>query len=151
MLNQKSESDLLVFISSVMDDELGLARDSTAKAIQEMGFGRPWAFEYTPASSEAASDAYLRKVEESDFVIWLVGSRTTQPVVNEVHRCLASQGRLLVFKLPADNRDEQTEALLQEAGRVVKWKEVADLPMLGSEITLALSDEIVRALRDPLG
>ena len=52
MLNQKSESDLLVFISSVMDDELGLARDSTAKAIQEMGFGRPWAFEYTPASSE---------------------------------------------------------------------------------------------------
>ena len=151
MLNQKSESDLLVFISSVMDDELGLARDSTAKAIQEMGFGRPWAFEYTPASSEAASDAYLRKVEESDFVIWLVGSRTTQPVVNEVHRCLASQGRLLVFKFPADDRDEQTETLLQEAGRVVKWKDVADLPMLGSEITLALSDEIVRALRDPLG
>lgn len=151
MLNQKSEPDLLVFISSVMDDELNPARDSAAATIQDMDFGRPWAFEYTPASSEAASDAYLRKVEEADFVIWLVGSRTTQPVVNEVHRCLATQGRLLIFKLPASERDEETETLLNEAGRVVKWKDVGDLPTLGSEIKLALHDEMIRALRDPLG
>ena len=151
MLNQKSEPDLLVFISSVMDDELNPARNSAAATIQEMDFGRPWAFEYTPASSEAASDAYLRKVQEADFVIWLVGSRTTLPVVNEVHRCLATQGRLLIFKLPAGERDEETETLLNEAGRVVKWKEVESLPTLENEIKLALHDEMIRALRDPLG
>ena len=151
MLNQKSEPDLLVFISSVMDDELNPARNSAVATIQEMDFGRPWAFEYTPASSEAASDAYLRKVQEADFVIWLVGSRTTLPVVNEVHRCLATQGRLLIFKLPAGERDEETETLLNEAGRVVKWKEVESLPTLENEIKLALHDEMIRALRDPLG
>ena len=151
MLNQKSEPDLLVFISSVMDDELNPARDSAAATIQDMDFGRPWAFEYTPASSEPASDAYLRKVEEADFVIWLVGSRTTQPVVNEVHRCLATQGRLLIFKLPASERDQETETLLKEAGPVAKWKEIGSLPTLGSEIKLALRDEMIRALRDPLG
>ena len=151
MLNQKSEPDLLMFISSVMDDELSPARNSAAATIQDMDFGRPWAFECTPASSEAASDAYLRKVEEADFVIWLVGSRTTQPVVNEVHRCLATHGRLLIFKLPASERDEETETLLKEAGQVVKWKDVGSLPTLGSEIKLALRDEMIRALRDPLG
>lgn len=148
---QKSEADLLVFISSVMDDELTPARDSTVMAIRRMSLGRPWAFEYTPASSEAASDAYLRKVEEADFVIWLVGSKTSQPVVNEIHRCLASQGRLLVFRLPSDERDEQTDTLLREAGQVVKWKDVTDLTMLAKEINLALTDEVIRALRDPLG
>ena len=151
MTTQKSEAELLVFISSVMDDELAPARNSTVMAIPKMSFGRPWAFEYTPASSEAASDAYLRKVEEADFVIWLVGSKTTQPVVNEIHRCLASRVRLLVFKLPSEGRDEQTDTLLREAGQVIKWKDVVDLTMLANEINLALSDELIRALRDPLG
>ena len=149
-LNQNSESDLLVFISSVMDDELTPARNSATATIKEMDLSRPWAFEYTPASSEAASDAYLRKVEDADFVIWLVGSRTTQPVVNEIHRCLATQGHLLIFKLPAGERDEETETLLREAGKAVKWKEVGDLFTLESEIKLALHDEIIRAWRDPL-
>ena len=151
MLNQRSEPDLLVFISSVMDDELNPARVSAAATIQDMDFGRPWAFEHTPASSEPASDAYLRKLEEADFVIWLVGSRTTQPVVNEVHRCLATHGRLLIFKLPASERDHETETLLKEAGQVVKWKDVGSLSTLGPEIKLALHDEMIRALRDPLG
>ena len=71
--------------------------------------------------------------------------------MNEVHRCLATQGRLLIFKLPARERDEETENLLKETGQVVKWKDVPSLLTLESEIKLALHDEIVRALRDPLG
>ena len=149
-LNQNSESELLVFISSVMDDELTPARNSATATIKEMDFSRPWAFEYTPASSEAASDAYLRKVEEADFVIWLVGSRTTQPVVNEIHRCPATQGHLLIFKLPSDERDEETETLLREAGTAVKWKEVGDPFTLGSEIKMAIHDGMIRIFRDPL-
>ena len=148
---QRSESDLSVFISSVMDDDLNPARDLAVQAIETIDFGRPWAFEYTPASSEAASDAYLRKVEEADFVIWLVGRRTTQPVVNEINRCIATHGRLLVFKLPAQERDEQTEILLQTVGKRVKWQEVDLLSTLETHIKMAISDEIIRRLRDPHG
>ena len=150
LLTQRSESELLVFISSAMDTEMNSARQLAVKAINEF-FGRPWAFEFTPASSEAANDTYLRKVEEADFVVWLVGSRTTQAVINEVHRCLGCKRRLLVFKLPASARDERTQVLLEEAGKVVKWKDVVDPLLLGSEIVSALSDEMIRSLRDPLG
>ena len=148
---ERSESDLLVFISSRMDAELGSARDAAQRAIETIDIGRSWLFECTPASSEMADNAYLRKVREADFVVWLVGSTTTPPVENEVNECLASHGRLLVFKLPAQQRDARTEALLGTAGRVVKWREVATLAELGSEIKAALFDELVRGVRDPSG
>ena len=73
------------------------------------------------ASSETPSDAYLRKVEEADFVIWLIGHETTQPVVDEVHACIAAGGRLLAFKLPATHRDETTRVLIDNAEKYSKW------------------------------
>ena len=147
----RSESDLLVFISSRMDAELASARDTAKRAIETIGAGRSWLFEYTPASSETADNAYLRKVREADFVIWLVGSTTTTPVENEVNECLAWNGRLLVFKLPAQQRDARTETLLETVGRVVKWRDVATLSELDSEIKTALFDELIRGIRDPSG
>ena len=148
---ERSESDLLVFISSRMDAELAPARDATRRAIESIDLGRPWLFECTPASSETADNAYLRKVREADFVIWLAGSTTTPHVEDEVNECLASHGRLLVFKLPGQQRDARTEALLETAGLVVKWREVATLSELGGEIKAALCDELIRGFRDPLG
>ena len=148
---ERSELDLLVFISSRMDAELGSARDAAKRAIETIDIGRSWLFECTPASSEIADNAYLRKVREADFVVWLVGSTTTPPVENEVNECLASHGRLLVFKLPAQQRDARTDGLLENVGRVFKWREVATLAELGSEIKVALFDELVRGVRDPSG
>ena len=80
-----------------------------------------------------------------------MGSTTTPPVENEVNECLASHGRLLVFKLPAQRRDARTEALLEIVGRVVKWREVETLAELGNEIKAALFDELIRGVRDPSG
>ena len=148
---ERSESGLLVFISSRMDAELASARDTAQRAIETIEIGRSWLFECTPASSENAENTYLRKVRESDFVIWLVGSTTTPPVENEVNECMASHGRLLVFKLPAQRRDARTEALLETVGRVVKWREVVTLAELGNEIKAALFDELIRSVRDPSG
>ncbi len=149
--NHGVESKWLVFISSVMDDDLNPARELAVKAIEELPFGQPWAFEYTPASSQSATDVYLRKVEEADFVVWLVGSNTSQAVINEVHQCLGCQGRLLVFKLPTHSRDENTTALLEKVTRFVKWKDVRDLSQLAPEIIASMSEEIREALRNPLG
>lgn len=145
----RGENDFSVFISSVMDKELSAARRTVVKAIDSIDFGRPWAFEYTPASSETMEDGYLRKVKEADFVIWLVGSTTTEPVANEVNECLANEGRLLVFKLPPEKKDCKTKELLKRVGSRIKWQEVNDLSELRQHIKLAISDEVVRAIRDP--
>ena len=94
-------------------------------------------------------DGYLRKVREADFVIWLVGSETTQPVVDEINECIAARGNLLVFKLPATVRDTTTLELLLTVGSLAKWQEVDCTTQLSEHIKLALGDEIVRALRHP--
>ena len=146
----RSESDLLVFISSVMDDELAEARCIVQKALREESqITRPWAFEFTPASSTSSEEEYLEKVRCADFVIWLVGSKTTLPVVNEINTCIDNSCRLLVFKLPTICRDEQTCNLLSKVKNHVKWKEVDDIDRLAKDVKDSISDEIIKALRDP--
>ena len=145
----RSESDLLVFISSVMTNELNYARHVTKQAVCAFPISRPWAFEFTPASSEPPDDAYLRKVEEADFVIWLIGRETTQPVVNEINTCISAGRRLLAFKFPSETRDECTQNLIGKVGDYAKWRDVDNIEELPGHINVALSDEIVRAIRDP--
>ena len=145
----RGESDLLVFISSVMTDELQWARDVAEATFRALPIVRPWTFEHTPASSESATATYLRKVEEADFVLWLVGAQTTLPVVDEVHACITHDRRLLVFKLPAENRDELTRRLLDEVSPLVKWRNVTNRDLLAAELTASISDQLVLALRDP--
>ena len=145
----RSESDLLVFISSVMSDELNRARHVTKQAVCAFPISRPWAFEFTPASSEPPDGAYLRKVAEADFVVWLIGRETTQPVVDEVNTCISAGRRLLAFKLPSETRDECTQNLVGKVGDYAKWRDVDNIEELPGHINVALSDEIVRAIRDP--
>ena len=146
----RSENDLLVFISSRMNDVMEPARLIAVDAIKRVEFGRPWAFEFTPASSESADDAYLRKVREADFVVWLVGSETTQPVINEINEAIASARKMLVFKLPVNQRDSLTQEMIDQVGIYAKWEEVGSIEDLSKSITEAFSDEIVRAVRNPL-
>lgn len=132
-----------------MNEELACARKTAKETIESLNFGCPWTFEFTPASSESPEDGYLRKVAEADFVIWLVGKDMTQPVANEINQCIAAGGRLLVFKLPSVSRDEQTLALLEKVSGIAKWQDVETVTELSQHIKFALSDEIVRTLRDP--
>ena len=147
--SEHSEPKLLVFISSVMTDELRWVREDVARTIQNLPLARPWAFEFTPASSQRATDSYLRHVADADFVVWLVGSHTTQPVVNEINTSIANGRRLLVFLLPAEGRDEVTRRLLCTVSKVCKWQEIAERDQLPQALVASISDEVVRALRDP--
>ena len=144
----RSETDLLIFISSVMD-ELKCARQVVMNTCLAFPFTQPWAFEFTPASSELPIDGYLRKVKEADFVIWLIGRKTTQPVVDEITTCISAGRRLLAFKLPSESRCEETQNLINEVGDYAKWAEVNNIDNLAEHIQKALSDEFVNALRDP--
>ena len=145
----RSESELVVFISSVMSPELESARRLAVKTVDSIDVGRPWAFEYTPASSQSPQDEYLSEVRKADFVIWLVGQETTAPVADEINECMASNGRLLVFKLPAVYRDTRTQDLLAKIENLAKWKDIEHLADLSEQMKAAISDEISRALRDP--
>ena len=148
-LLSRGESDLLVFISSVMNPELDAARETAFTVLRDMDRVQPWAFEFVPASSESASDAYLRRVEESDFVVWLIGSETTPPVVAEVNACIRSGTRLLAFKFPAPHRDAETEALIHSVSEQVKWQCVRNADDLAVHLKAAVEDELIKAFRDP--
>ena len=145
----RGESDLLVFISSVMTEEMKSARRKAVQTLHDLPFSRPWAFEYTPANSEDVTGAYLRKVEEADFVVWLVGVNTTQPVIDEINTCIASGGRLLAFKFESGDADETTRALIGTVSDYAKWHDVPSLDTFGECLGETIADELVRALRDP--
>ena len=145
----RSESDLQAFISSVMRDELNGARKEVVQVCKSFEYIRPWAFEFTPASSEPADQGYLRKVREADFVFWLIGKETTQPVVDEITTCMSAGRRLLAFELPSETRCEATRNLMAQVSSYAKWARVEENQDLAQHVRNALSDELVRALRDP--
>ena len=78
-----------------------------------------------------------------------MGKETTQPVAAEINQCIAVERRLLVFKLPCENIDEQTSSLLNKVRDLAKWQDVESISELSNRIRLAFGDEVVRALRDP--
>ena len=144
-----SEDELLVFISSLQDEEMARARDLAIEAVNNYPGTRAWAFEDAPASSESARERYIRNAGRSHFLIWLIGSRTTRSVVEEVDACLNAGGKILPFKLPAQVRDTQTQELIERIRTIVTWRMVEDVETLPEHIKAALTDEMVMAVRFP--
>src|SRR5581483_2205014 len=144
-----SERPVKAFISSVMTPDVAWARTTTVQVLDEVPFLVAWAFEFTPASSEEVDQSYLRHVREADFVVWLVGGTTTQPVVSEITEALTHNGRLIVLLLPAEERDSATELLIARVRPHAKYRELATATPeeLRLELRTALGDEVVRALR----
>src|SRR6266508_900592 len=146
------ELPIKAFVSSVMSLELDWARSVVVAALHAPSYLVPWAFEFTPSSSEPVDESYLRHVRESDMVIWLVSSEVTEPVRREIREALASRRRLLVFRLRGSTATDATEALLKEVSHWAKWMLVsATEDGLRSALELTLRDEIVRALRGKPG
>ncbi len=146
----RSESDLVVFISSRQTPDMEKPRQEVQSAVESFPNCRVWAFENMPASSENARDRYVQSVAGSDFVIWLVGEETTQPILDEIHTCISTEGRLLAFILPNKACDAQTQSLIQAAEEYATWHEVDDLDDLYEIVKAALSDEINRRIHNPV-
>ena len=147
-----SEEPLMVFVSSRQDPEdkeMSRARKLAIDEVANYQGMRVWAFEDAPASSEAARDRYISNAGRADLMIWLIGSSTTTPIVEEVSACMRAQGRLLAFKLPATERNDVTEALIRKVSDYATWKTVQNVEDLPAHIRAALTDEILRRYRDP--
>ncbi|MEK7626140.1 MAG: hypothetical protein AAB423_02170 [Patescibacteria group bacterium] len=141
-----AEQPLRVFISSVMDKEMGPWRKEAHMALSDAKYMWPWTFEYTPASAEATDENYLRHVREADSVLWLVGSKTTQPVINEIREALANNRRLIVLRMKAAAPDKPTNDLISEIGLRAKYFKTS-FEDLRSTIALSFGDETARAWR----
>jgi hypothetical protein len=143
----RGERFLRVFISSVIAG-LTTARAEVAEVVRELSM-EPWVFEQTPAHSGGLETSYLEQVAESGFVIWLEDGRTTEPVELEIRRAVESgRPRLLVFRLPAESRNERTQTLIAEDHELVKYVEVDEQGLAGA-VRATLDDELVRAVRRP--
>ena len=144
-----SEDPLLVFISSRQDEEMARARELAIDEVDNYPGMKVWAFEDAPASSETTRDRYIRNAGRADVVIWLIGSTTTTPVVEEVNACMRANGILLAFKLPASERDDETEALIKKVSEYTTWNMVHNVEDLPAHIKASLTDEMLRRYRDP--
>ena len=82
-------------------------------------------------------------------MIWLIGSTTTTPIVEEVSTCVRAQGKLLAFKLPTTERDDETESLIKRVSDYATWRTVQNEDNLPAHIRAALTDEMLRRYRDP--
>ena len=125
------------------------ARDLAIKMVENYPGMKVWAFEDAPSSSETARDRYIRNAGNADLMIWLIGSTTTTPIIEEVSACMRAQGRLLAFKLPATERDKETEALLKKVSDYATWHAVENEENLPAHIRTALTDEMLQRYRDP--
>ena len=143
-LARHTENPLLVFISSRQDNELSHPRELAINEVNSYPGMKVWAFEEAPASSETARDRYIKNAERADLVIWLIGSTTSTAVVEEVNACMRSQGRLLAYKLPADERDATTEALIKDVQDYATWKQVKNIDDLPEHIRTSFTDELLR-------
>ena len=147
---RRSESDLVVFISSRQTPDMERPRQEAQSAVESFPNCRVWAFENMPASSENTRDRYVHGVAVSDFVIWLVGEETTQPILDEIHTCMNTEGRLLAFILPNKACDAQTLSLMKDASKYATWRNVEKVDDLYEIIKASLSDEINRLIHNPV-
>jgi hypothetical protein len=130
-----------------MRGSLNDARQAVVEAFDRVPYLSVWAFEYTPASPEAAGDAYLRHVREADIVIWLAGAEVTQPVINEIDEALAHNRQIIVIRFGTEPRSVECEALLKRVKDRVKYGDAASIDELAQALELAMHDVIARALR----
>jgi hypothetical protein len=115
------ELPLVVFVSSVMDEEMSQPHKDAQLAL-DAPFLVPWAFESTPANPDPADWTYLSKAASADALLWLVGSCTTEPVRREVHVARENNVPLFVIRLDNATRDEDTEGLIGDLGLSVKCR-----------------------------
>ena len=62
---------------------------------------------------------------------------------------MRAQGQLLASKLPASERDAETEALIRKVSDYATWRKVESVEDLPAHIKSALTDEMLRRYRDP--
>lgn len=153
------EDKLLVFISSVMNlsvEDLRAERWVAKKAIDDIPMAKPWLFEYSPASSQEATEVYRQKVKHCDIFIAILGTKIT-PAVKEEYQIASTppkKPRLVFLKSYEREKENNThrskdlKILLKQIKQEVKCKEYANLDELYAGIQEAVFDGSIHSFRE---
>ncbi len=144
-----AENPLMVFVSSVMDkgvEDLSTERDAAVKAIDALPIARSWAFEYTPASADAADDTYLDKVDECDIFLLVLGTEMTDPVAKEYGRARDLSKPCLLF-VKNVLRSTRAEDWLRARRLEIKYDRFEGAEDLGERAKDAVVDEVIKSQR----
>lgn len=143
---------LQVFVSSVMDpkrEDLIAERAAAKNAIQEIRLTRAWRFEDSPASPASARWVYLKKVEECDIFVLVLGKEATRPVMREYWRARKNKKPRLVF-LKEGERTSEAQSFLNIIRNEVTYKEFKSAEDLNVETWRAIGTLLINAFRDKL-
>lgn len=146
------ESPLMVFVSSLIN-ELSAERQAARETITALGLTRPWVFESTPATTQPLEEAYLEKVRHCDFFVLIVDENVSHGVEREFDTALQSGRPILAFlKKDKENKDQHRSAATSAlVGRIpTKWATFSDPTDLALKARLAVTDEIIRRVREGL-
>lgn len=142
---EATENPLLVFISSAQE-EFREERKLCADAIRSLVLTRPWVFEYAPASADALEDSYLKRVDECDIFVVLVGGELTAAVNREWSRATELGKRRLAFVKEGPARADEVGRWLSQVD--VKYDRFAAPDDLQERLLAALVDELIRGYRE---
>jgi TatA/E family protein of Tat protein translocase len=145
-----TEPPLLVFVSSVMDpkrEDLKPERAAAKRAIE--GFPpltRAWRFEDSPASPETAGYVYLKKVEQCDIFVLVLGKEITRPVIREYWRARKHKKPRLVF-LKKCERTPAAQKFIDIIRGEVKYAEFTQANDLDRQIWQAVGALLIDGVR----
>jgi len=140
----QGEPPLTIFVSSRID-ELSAERRSALNAISKIPVARAWVFEFTPPSSEEVEDSYLRKVEQCDVFILIIGETVSPPVMREYEVARAAGKPCLIFIKDCE-RGAEADAFVKSLS--LKSPRFSTPEGLAHILTLALLDELIRGYRE---
>ncbi len=124
-------------------------RAAAKQAIQEIRITRAWRFEDSPASPDSARWVYLKRVEECDIFVLVLGKEITRPVMREYWRARRNKKPRLVF-LKKGERSPAAQAFLNLVRNEVTYKEFETARDLSIETWRAVGTLLINAFRKKL-
>ncbi len=147
-LTEEIQAPLQVFVSSVMDpkrEDLFAERAAAKRAIESFpSLTRAWRFEDSPGSPQSAGWVYLKKVEECDIFVLVLGKEMTRPVMREYWRA-RKKGKPRLVYLKKCERRPAAQAFVELIRKEVKYAEFnlptdLDVEIWRSVATLLIED-----------
>jgi hypothetical protein len=147
-----AEPPLLVFVSSLIG-ELSTERQALRQTIMGLSITKPWIFEFTPATAQPLEESYLDKACTCDFFVLLIDEDISPAVEKEFETALQHNRPILAFlKKDKEDKDQHrspaAKALISRIS--TKWITFSDPTDLALKARVAISDEIIRRVRDGL-
>ncbi len=107
MVDKNIKRKLQIFISSRCGNKYSVARKALGFMLESTGLADVYVYENELASSEDNISAYLKEVDRSDLVVFLVDNKDgpSDPVISEQQRAKANGLRLIYIFCDEENRD----------------------------------------------